>query len=110
MFSYPYFRSLLVLIAFVAWSGTFAVPVALGKIVPVPQIGRLSPVAPIRVAAQAQADDEAEGLDPGGSTDAAIEEEDSDEPIVDSASAAEAVAIGKKYIRFHMWDLSLIHI
>ena len=62
--------------------------------------------------AWAQADDIAveDGLDPGGSTDAQIEqdEEDSDEPIIDSASVGEVSVIGKKYIRFHMWDGAVV--
>jgi len=61
--------------------------------------------------AWAQADEQievGEDLDPGGSTDAKIEEEDSDEPIIDSALSGESVAIGKKYIRFHMWDGAVV--
>jgi hypothetical protein len=63
--------------------------------------------------AWAQVDEEVvveEGLDPGGSTEADIEqeEEDSDEPIIDSASVGEVSTIGQKYIRFHMWDGAVV--
>ena len=61
---------------------------------------------------EVEADDIAveEGLDPGGSTDATIEEdeEDSNEPIIDSASVDEVSTIGKKYVRFHMWDGAVV--
>lgn len=62
--------------------------------------------------AQAQAEDaveevqEDEGLDPGGTTEAKIEEDD--EPIIDSAVTDETNSIGKKYIRFHMWDGAVV--
>ena len=51
-----------------------------------------------------------DGLDQGGSTEAEIqeEEEDLDEPIIDSASVDEVSTIGQKYIRFHMWDGAVV--
>ena len=66
--------------------------------------------AAVPTVAWAQADEEVvveDGQDPGGSTDAKIEEE-AEEPIIDSASVVESRAIGKKYIRFHMWDGAVV--
>jgi len=64
---------------------------------------------PSAVWAQADNEDHAEaGLDPGGSTDAKVEGEDSEEPIIDSAAVGEAQSIGKKYVRFHMWDGAVV--
>lgn len=67
-------------------------------------------VVSVPSAVWAQADEIAaeDGLDPGGATAAEIEEEESDEPIIDSASVDEVSAIGKKYIRFHMWDGAVV--
>jgi signal peptidase I len=70
------------------------------------QHGKWTPIRKVVFVGQAE-QEESEGLDPGGSTDAEIEEE-SDEPIVDSASVETNDAIGKKYIRFHMWDGAVV--
>jgi len=56
----------------------------------------------------AEAKDEEEGLDPGGSTDAKTEEEKPEEPMIDSADGDPVPSIGKKYIRFHMWDGAVV--
>lgn len=69
------------------------------------------------ILAVAQADEQQEaehavgeepGVDPGGSTDAKIEEEEPEEPIIDSADGDPVASIGKKYIRFHMWDGAVV--
>ncbi len=49
-----------------------------------------------------------DGLDPGGSEEATIEEDESNEPIVDSAAGEKAVPENKRFIRFHMWDGAIV--
>lgn len=119
MFSYLQLRSISVLFTLVAMNWVHLGTAAIGQTIPLPQNVQFAPVSTVRfvsspdsvfVARQADEEDEqaAEGLDPGGSTDAEIKEEEADEPIVDSATMEPPDAIGKKYVRFHMWDGAIV--
>ena len=110
-------RLSLILIAVIAWTGMHVGPTATGQTITVPLIPISTVLAgssldSVFVAGQAEEEDAKEeaaaGLDPGGSTEANIEDEELDEPIVDSAAVEAVDAIDKKYIRFHMWDGAVV--
>ena len=116
MISYSQLGSVPVLFVVLAMTWVHGDTAAFGQTIPLPQNLKFTPVSTVRVV-QPQADEveeaaaekaEQDGLDPGGSTDAKIEEDEADEPIIDSASVEKTDTIGKKYIRFHMWDGAIV--
>lgn len=111
MLSYSQLRSLPVLLVLVTVNCFYADAVAIGQVVPLPRHIQFAPVSTVRVEqavfADEQVGEDAEGSEVDGATDAKAKAE-VDEPIVDSASMETTDAIGKKYIRFHMWDGAIV--